>query len=175
MPSSGVDPRTGAEPVPPTGQEITSAPDEPGKATAPDVTSSNGLAIAHADAARRRAELMASTAMHEAGQAQKQIDAFLAKAQAANLPVVELQARTLDGHLVKTNIRGWYLRNDHSVAVGTDGHYYQLTVPGGLMARLRGVHLQPTPPPLVVGRGGKDGETGDLKDFLDRALQGQVL
>ncbi len=129
----------------------------------------------HARAARRRAELLASTTLHEAAQAQQLIDAFLVEATAADLPAVALQARTLDGHTVKTDIRGWYLRNDHSVAVGTDGHYYQLTVPGSFMARLRGVRLQPTPPPLVVGRGGKDGETGDLRDFLDRALAGQVL
>ncbi len=126
-------------------------------------------------AVQARAELMAAAERYESEQAQKLVDQFVVDSRAAGLPVVELHARTLDGHLVKTNIRGWYLRNDHSVAVGTDGHYYQLTVPGGLMARLRGVHLQPTPPPLVVGRGGKDGETGDLKDFLDRALQGQVL
>ncbi len=129
----------------------------------------------HARAARLRAELLASTSLHEAGQAQKLLDRFLSQARARNLPAVELKARTLDGHLVKTDQRGWYIRNDHSVAVGVDGRYYQLTVPGGFMTRFHGVRLQPSPPSLVVGRGGKDGETGDLKDFLDRALAGQVL
>lgn len=38
------------------------------------------------------------------------------------------------------------------------------------MARLTGVKLQPTDPPLVVGRGGRDGETGDLREFLDWRL-----
>jgi hypothetical protein len=32
------------------------------------------------------------------------------------------------------------------------------------------VKLSATPPPLVVGRGGRDGETGDLTEFLDRVL-----
>jgi hypothetical protein len=32
------------------------------------------------------------------------------------------------------------------------------------------VKLSATPPPLVVGRGGRDGETGDLNEFLDRVL-----
>ena len=123
---------------------------------------------------RIRAELLASTSMHESEQAQRLIDKFMDSTRAAQLPTVELQARTLDGHLVKTGLRGWYLRNDHSVAIGEDGKYYQLTVPGGFMTRLRGVSLQPTPPPLVVGRGGKDGETGDLKDFLNRVLAQQV-
>lgn len=125
-------------------------------------------------AARRRAELLASTSLHESEQARKLIDAFMGKVQTADLPPVELRARTLDGHIVKTDQRGWYIRNDHTVAIGTDGKYYQLTVAGGFLARVQGVRLKPTPPPLVVGRGGKDGETGDLKDFLDRALAGQV-
>jgi len=38
------------------------------------------------------------------------------------------------------------------------------------MERLRSVKLAATPPPLVVGRGGRDGETGDLVEFLDRVL-----
>jgi len=124
--------------------------------------------------ARIRAEMLESTSRLESERAQKLVDEFLLKAQAASLPQVELRARTLDGHLVKTDQHGWYIRNDHSVAVGVDGQYYQLTVPGGFMARIRGVHLEPSPPPLVVGRGGKDGETGDLQQFLDRALAGQV-
>jgi len=124
--------------------------------------------------AKKRVELLASTAMYESEQAQKLVDGFVEQARAAGLPTTELKARTLDGVTVKTNIRGWYIRNDHSVAVGEDGHYYQLTVAAGFMARVRGVRLEPSPPPLVVGRGGKEGETGDLKDFLSRALAGQV-
>jgi hypothetical protein len=38
------------------------------------------------------------------------------------------------------------------------------------LERLRGVKLAAAPPPLVVGRGGRDGETGDLVEFLDRVL-----
>lgn len=125
-------------------------------------------------AAQIRAQLLASTALYESEQAQKLIDVFVDEAHAVGLPTVELKARTLDGATVKTNIRGWYIRNDHSVAIGEDGKYYQLTVAAGFMSRIRGVKLEPSPPPLVVGRGGKEGETGDLKDFLNRALAGQV-
>ena len=127
-----------------------------------------------AQAAARRAGMMAADALHESAQARQLISEFIIQAAEAQLPSVELRARTLDGHLVKTDVRGWYLRNDHSVAIGTDGEYYQLTVPAGFLSRLRGVHLKPTPPPLVVGRGGKDGESGDLKDFLARVLAQQV-
>ena len=125
-------------------------------------------------AALIRADLLASTALYESKQAQKLVDAFMEQAHEVRLPTTELRARTLDGATVKTNIRGWYLRNDHSVAIGEDGNYYQLTVAAGFMSRIRGVKLEPSPPPLVIGRGGKDGETGDLKDFLNRALAGQV-
>ena len=43
-------------------------------------------------------------------------------------------------------------------------------MPGGLRERLTGVTLQPSPPPLVVGRGGRDGESGPLQDYLERRL-----
>jgi hypothetical protein len=75
------------------------------------------------------------------------------------------------GQSVKTDKIGWYLRKNHSVAIGDDGRYYVLIVPGGLRERLSGAKLQPTPPPLVVGRGGKDGETGDLAKFLQLRLE----
>ena len=42
-----------------------------------------------------------------------------------------LKARTLDGHVVKTDKVGWYLRTNHSVALDTEGNYYSLVVPGG--------------------------------------------
>jgi hypothetical protein len=32
------------------------------------------------------------------------------------------------------------------------------------------VKPSPSPPTLVIGRGGRDGETGDLSDFLERAF-----
>jgi len=124
--------------------------------------------------AGRRAQLAEQQAARESARAQRLVDEFVTRARAAALPVVDLRARTWDGHVVKTNARGWYLRNDHTVAIGEDGGYYQLTVPGGWAARLRGVRVTPVPPPLVVGRGGRDGESGDLKDFLARALAGQV-
>ena len=117
---------------------------------------------------------MQSSQQRESERAQVLIDRFVAAAQAAGLAPVELRARTVNGRFVKTNVQGWYIRNDHSVAIGTDGGYYQLVVFGGLMVVLRGVELSPVAPPLVVGRGAKDGESGDLKDFLDRTLAGQV-
>jgi len=125
--------------------------------------------------AQRKAAWMQSNAQRESERAQILIDDFVVAASSAGLAPVKLQAKTMSGRVVKTNVRGWYIRNDHSVAIGTDGGYYQLVVFGGLMASLRGVELSPVPPPLVVGRGAKDGESGDLSDFLARALAGQVI
>jgi hypothetical protein len=119
-----------------------------------------------------RAELAAAAGRHESEKAQVLIDAFIAKAMGLGIDPEPLRARTFAGTEVKTDKVGWYIRKNHSIAVGTDGGYYQLTVSGGsgLMERLRGVKLAATPPPLVVGRGGRDGETGDLSEFLDRVL-----
>ncbi len=125
-----------------------------------------------AEDARRRAELAESHSRHESQQAQALIDAFVARAEELGIAPVPLRARTFSGAEVRTDKRGWYLRKNRSIAVGTDGGYYQLTVAdSGLLVRLRGVSLRPSPPPLQVGRGGRDGETGDLKEFLDWVLE----
>ncbi|SDS73794.1 hypothetical protein [Microlunatus soli] len=128
------------------------------------------LAVARAEDAARRAELAASTRRAEAARAQRLIDDFVAAAERAGIAAEPLQARLLTGQRVRTDRSGWYLRRDRSIAIGTDGGYYALLVPGGLRERFRGARLQPSPPPMIVGRGGKDGETGDLSFFLDRRL-----
>ncbi|MFD0866964.1 hypothetical protein ACFQ06_14270 [Tessaracoccus lubricantis] len=125
-------------------------------------------------AARIRAELGASHARNEAARAQVLIDEFLAAAKEKGLEPRPLKAVTLDGHTVKTDKVGWYLRTNHSIAIDSEGNYYSLTVPGGFMSRFRGVKLEPQLAPLVIGRGGRDGETGDLKEFLAWVLDGRI-
>ncbi|MEL4356363.1 MULTISPECIES: hypothetical protein [unclassified Luteococcus] len=116
--------------------------------------------------ARRRIELNEQSVRQEARAAQQLIDEFIAEATRRGIRPEPLKATVMSGPTVKTDKQGWYLRKNRSIAIGTDGGYYVLTVPGGRLARFTGVALQPTPPPLVVGRGGRDGETGDLKEFL---------
>ncbi len=124
-----------------------------------------------AEDARIRQELADSTSRHESERAQALIDAFIVKARELGVEPVPLRAKTFSGADVKTDRTGWYIRRNRSIAIGVDGGYYQLTVPGGgLLDRFKGVSVKPTPPPLVVGRGGRDGETGDLAEFLERAL-----
>lgn len=123
----------------------------------------------HADA-QRRVELEAQAARAEAGRAQALIDAFVAEANRRGIRPEPLRATLMNGTSVRTDKQGWYLRRNHSLAIGTDGSYYVLTVPGGAMARFTGVKLTASQPVMVIGRGGRDGETGDLQEFLDWRL-----
>ncbi|GAB2593527.1 hypothetical protein [Microlunatus antarcticus] len=126
--------------------------------------------MSRAEEAARRAELAAARDAEESRQAQQLVDAFVVEARARGIAPEPLRATLFDGHGVKTDKAGWYLRRNKSVAIGDDGAYYVLTVPGGLRERFSGVRLRPSPPPLEVGRGGRDGETGDLAEFLAKRL-----
>lgn len=124
------------------------------------------------DAAQRRADLAETGRRAEATQAQRLIDDFVAEAGRRGLAPQPLRAQTYAGASVKTDKTGWYLTNARSVAIGADGSYYVLLVPGSLTARLTGVRLEGQPPPLHVGQGGRDGEGGELSWFLQRVLNG---
>ena len=129
-----------------------------------------GPGASRAEEAAVRADLAAGAERAESAKAQVLIDQFLIDVVAAGIAAEPLRATLYSGQAVKTDKRGWYLRKNQSVAVGEDGCYYILTVPGGLKERLRGVRLRPSLPPLIVGKGGRDGETGDLSEFLARRL-----
>ncbi len=122
--------------------------------------------------ARLRAEMADNQAQAEARAAQKLIDHFIADATDRGIQPVELRATTPDGHRVRTNRLGWYIRRNETIAIGTDGGYYVLTLAArvGLVGRMRAVQVDPALPSLTVGRGGRDGETGDLQEFLDWRL-----
>jgi hypothetical protein len=122
------------------------------------------------DAARRQA-LAAAAAQAEAAQAQQQLDAFVATAKARRLAAEPLQATLLNGKRVKTPLTGWYLNAARTVAVGEGAEFYNLVTAGSALARFTGVTPQPATPVLEIGRGGRDGETGSLADFLARALE----
>ncbi len=122
--------------------------------------------MSRAEEAARRAELAAAQERGESQQAQRLIDAFVVDARARGLAPEPLRATLYTGQVVKTDKVGWYLRKNQSLAIGDDGAYYVLTVPGGFRERFTGVRLSPSPPPLIVGKGGRDGESGSLSDFL---------
>lgn len=110
----------------------------------------------------------------ETEQAQALVTRFTAEAVAVDLPTEELRAVDSGGRRYRTGVRGWLLRRDKRSGIGADGSFYLLGFVGGagarLSARLRGVRLEPSEPPLVMGRGGRDGESIPLADLLDRRL-----
>jgi len=123
----------------------------------------------HEDA-RRRQEMAQAALRNESIAAQELVDAFVAEAAERDLKPEPLRALLMDGTRVKSDQVGWYVNKGQTLAIAPDGRFFQLLTTGGRLARFTGVKLTPSPPPLVVGRGGRDGETGDLKDFLARAL-----
>lgn len=125
------------------------------------------------DARVRRAEALERAQAAEARQASALIAQFVADAGAAGLEPEPLTARSYDGSTrYRTNVSGWYLKKDRTIGVGTDGSFYVLSAPKSLSARLRGITLEPTPPPLEVGRGGRDGESMPMADALAKRLAG---
>lgn len=118
----------------------------------------------HTGARQRREEL-------ESAKAQVIIERFVAQALQADLPTEELTARPWSGRgRYRTGVIGWYLRRDHSLGVGVDGSYYVLNVPAMPFGRWRTAHLDPTPPPLEIAKGARDGEAISLEALLERRL-----
>jgi hypothetical protein len=128
-----------------------------------------------AEARRRAVEGHAAAAERrkadEAAAGREMIASFVRAAEERALPATRLTARSYQGGArYRTALRGWYLKADRSLAVGTDGELYLLTVPASLRARLTGAHVAPHQPRLVVGEGGRDGESIPLRTLLDRRL-----
>jgi hypothetical protein len=118
----------------------------------------------HVQAQRRRED-------EESAKAQVLIDRFVERATAAGLPTEELTARPWSGSgRYRTGVLGWFLRRNGSVGVGTDGSFYSLNVAPVTFGRWRTVRISPSPPPLIVGRGGGDGETFALDELLEMRL-----
>ena len=119
----------------------------------------------HVQAQRRRSE-------QESAKAQVLIDRFVAQATQAGLATEELTARPWSrGGRYRTGVVGWYLRRDRSIGVGLDGSYYVLVVAPQRFGRWRTVRLDPTPPPLQLGQGARDGESVALEALLEMRLQ----
>jgi hypothetical protein len=125
-----------------------------------------------AEAAQYHAESQRRAEAQESAKAQVLIDDFVAKIRAAGVPSEQLTARPWSGSgRYRTDVVGWYLRRDHSIGVGEDGKYYLLVVPNERFGRFRTAHLEPTPPPLQVGKGGRDGDSIALNVLLATRLE----
>jgi hypothetical protein len=107
----------------------------------------------------------------ESEQADRLVAEFARAARERGLRTSPLVARGYHGRgRYRTGLHGWYLRRDRSLAVGTDGSFYVLSVPPSLRARLAGASLEPQRPKLVVGEGGRDGESMPLAELLRQRL-----
>ncbi|MFY1684067.1 hypothetical protein ACN265_21300 [Micromonospora sp. WMMD730] len=107
----------------------------------------------------------------EHAQAEELVARFTAEATRRGLRTTRLVAQGYDGRgRYRTGLTGWYVDRAGLRAVAVDGRFYLLTVPSGVRARLFGVDVPPARPPLVVGRGGRDGESIPLADLLTRRL-----
>lgn len=125
------------------------------------------------EAARLQAERLRERQDVEHARAEAMLARFVAAARAAGLATEPLVVVGYGGRgTARTPLRGWYLRTDRTAAVSDDGGFYVLTAPLSLLDRARGVRPEPKRPPLVLGAGGKDGDSIELSAALDRLLPG---
>lgn len=119
----------------------------------------------------RRAQALERQQAAESRQAAALLADFVEQARAQGIEPERLNARTYDGRSrYRTNTEGWYLKRDRTVAVGTDGSFYILAVPVSITSMLRGAPLTPSPPPLILGKGGRDGQSIPLPEAIEKRL-----
>jgi hypothetical protein len=104
-------------------------------------------------------------------EARQLVEEFAQTARERGIAFTRLVARAYNGRSrYRTDVVGWYVHPDHSLAVGEDGAFYVLGVPASMRSRLLGARPQPQDPMLVIGRGAKDGESISLRELLQRRL-----
>ena len=121
--------------------------------------------------ARLRQEMLEQKQAAESAKAAAYLKRFVSAAKATGMEPVPLVVRGYGGKgSAKTPLKGWYLKNDHSLAVDEDGNYYVLNEQLSLKDRIKGLTPKPKPPPLILGAGGRDGESMDLTEKLTELL-----
>lgn len=108
----------------------------------------------------------------ETAKAREMLGEFVEEMKARGIAPYELRAPVVGtGTTYRTGITGWYLRRNRSLGVDAEGNFYILGTPAGLKARLLGVQIFASDPPLVVGLGARDGESMPLKELLRLRLE----
>lgn len=124
------------------------------------------------EAAAVHAAALESRKAAETAQARALLADFVRKMKAQGVEPRPLRAPVVgSGVSYRTDITGWYLRRNRSLGVDADGNYYILGAPASLKARLLGLRLSPSDPPLTVGVGARDGESIPLEKLLRRRLE----
>jgi hypothetical protein len=139
-----------------------------------DTESTNGAAWQEKrrDAAAERLAALDRRKSTESRQAAEHVAAFVEQARSRNLPTTRLRAGSLNGRTsYKTPLEGWYLKRNRTLAIGVDGNFYILSAPASLTARITGVVVHPSDPPLIVGAGGRDGESMPIAELLAARLE----
>ncbi|MFI5733595.1 hypothetical protein ACIA49_26005 [Kribbella sp. NPDC051587] len=122
---------------------------------------------------RREASIEQAAALErrkaaDSAQAQVLLIDFVRSLQEHGVAPEALRAQVIGSSTsYRTGISGWYLRKNRSVGVDTEANFYILGTTASLAARVTGVKLVPSDPPLVVGQGGRDGESIKLADLLE--------
>ena len=108
----------------------------------------------------------------ETAQARALIADFVATLKERGVEPEPLRAQVVGSSAsYRTNLTGWYLRRNRSLAIDVDGNFYILGVPASLKSRVAGVQVRPSDPPLVVGQGARDGESMPLAELLRLRLE----
>lgn len=129
--------------------------------------SSNDWSARRRDAAAEQVARLDRVRAAETEQARVLLAGFVRDAIDRGLPTTPLKARATNGRAVyRTALIGWYLKRNGSLAVDADANFYVLSAPASLSSRLRGATVPPSDPPLVVGVGGRDGESLPLAELL---------
>ena len=127
------------------------------------------------DGADRKAEALEKHRAAESQRARVMIREFVEAARATNLPTKHLMARGYDGNgRYRTDVVGWYLRRDHSIGIGANGEFYVMTVQPSWWGRIVGAEVPPRDPPLILGAGGRDGESMPMQEILRKRLEDGV-
>lgn len=121
--------------------------------------------------AKIKAEALERQQAAESAQASEYLLQFVRAANALEVAPAPLEMRDGQGkRKSKTKINGWYLKADKSMAVDVDGKFYLLTAPLTLKEVFLGSQPTASPPPLILGKGGRDGEQIDLVDALSKVV-----
>ncbi|MEJ1109599.1 MULTISPECIES: hypothetical protein [unclassified Kribbella] len=112
----------------------------------------------------------------ETAQARAMLAEFVQKLKAQGIEPQPLRAPVMgSGASYRTNVIGWYLRRNRSLGTDSDGNFYILATPASARARLLGVRILPSDPPLIVGQGARDGESIPMKELLALRLEEVAL
>jgi hypothetical protein len=108
----------------------------------------------------------------ESAQARELLAGFIETLKERGVEPEPLRAQVIGSNAsYRTDLVGWYLRRNRSLAVDVDGNFYILGVPASLKSRVAGVRVLPSDPPLVVGQGARDGESMPLAELLALRLE----